>query len=81
MAKKITQVDVISLNVERLAGRDAMEKVMEGREDLKPSIGMRPSPSGSRAPSTGWTPSSPRRRGTASWSPAGRTAARRTGAS
>ncbi len=42
MAKKITQVDVIGLNVERLAGRDAMEKIMEGREDLKPSIGDEP---------------------------------------
>ncbi|MCX6647803.1 MAG: hypothetical protein NTV61_00205 [Candidatus Bathyarchaeota archaeon] len=39
MAKKFTQVDVIGLNVERLAGREAMEKVMEGRGELKPSVG------------------------------------------
>ncbi len=46
MAKKITQIDVISLNVECLAGRDAMEKVMEGRQELKPSAGDTHSPSG-----------------------------------
>ncbi len=42
MAKKITQIDVIGLNVERLAGRDAMERAMMGRQDLKPSIGDAP---------------------------------------
>jgi hypothetical protein len=39
LAKKFTQVDVIGLNVEGLAGRDAMEKVMEGRGELKSSVG------------------------------------------
>jgi hypothetical protein len=38
LAKKFTQINVIGLNVERLAGRKAMEKVMEGREELKSSV-------------------------------------------
>jgi hypothetical protein len=37
LAKKFTQVDVLGMNVERLAGHEVAEKVMEGRGDLKPS--------------------------------------------
>ncbi|MFA5868138.1 MAG: hypothetical protein WC941_00350 [Candidatus Bathyarchaeia archaeon] len=39
MANKLGQVDVLGMNVERLAGHEAMERVMEGRGELKPSVG------------------------------------------
>jgi hypothetical protein len=35
---KLDQVNNIGLNVERLAGHEAAEKVMEGRDALKPSV-------------------------------------------
>lgn len=38
MPDKLGQVDVLGVHVERLAGREAAEKVMEERERLKPSV-------------------------------------------
>ncbi len=39
---KLGQLDVLGVNVEHLAGREARERVMEGRDGLKPNIGDKP---------------------------------------